>query len=243
MKKLQFPLLQADDIYARIGQITKDGTKATLLLYKDARTDSTMLDNVVGAENWQCKFYECKGVMFCSVGIYFEERKEWIWKDDAGSAGNIEEEKSTASDSFKRACSKWGLGRELYYSPKIWIAYNEKTDRNSKYTVKSISYNENREIKTLEITDNKGNLVFSYGTKQKVAQNGENAPKKDVVEKKEETFVDYYNELENFYLRLEPKRQYGFMAHLNSEYKANSVYDLSEEIAKELYNKWVLGKK
>lgn len=247
MKELQFPLLRAEDIEARIGQVSKDGTKATLLLYKTARTDSTYLDNVVGAYNWQCRFYECKGVMICSVGIYNEDRKEWIWKDDAGSVkeDGFEQDKTLASDSFKRACTKWSLGKELYSAPTMWIDYDSK-DKNAKwakYDVKSVSYDENRKIKTIEIIDQNGVVVYPRKKSQKVAQNGENAPKNDIVEKKEETFVDYYNELENFYLRLAPVRQEGFMAHLSKEYQANSVYELSEEIAKELYNKWVLGKK
>ena len=29
--------------------------------------------------------------------------------------------KGQASDSFKRACFNWGIGRELYTSPFIWI--------------------------------------------------------------------------------------------------------------------------
>lgn len=108
----------------RIGSVGKNGNGLSLLLYKDARVDADILDETVGPENWQCEFYECKGTLFCKVGILVERAdgfKEWVWKDDAGSPSNMEAAKGEASDAFKRACFKWGLGRELYNSPFIWI--------------------------------------------------------------------------------------------------------------------------
>ena len=167
MKELRFPLLTKDDIELRIGQMSKDGTKASLLLYQDARCAMKYLDQVVGAMNWQKRYYEVRGLVLCSIGIYDEERKEWVWKDDTGSSGSIEEEKSIISDSTKRAVVAWGLARELYTAPDIWVKINSKYD---KFKVASISYNENREIKTLEIANEKNEIVYSYGTYKKVSQ-------------------------------------------------------------------------
>lgn len=168
MKEIKFPLLTKDDIEVRIGQLNQDKTKASLLLYQDARCGMKYLDQVVGANKWQKKYYEVRGLVICSLGIYDDELQQWLWKDDTGTAGSIEEEKSIISDSFKRCCVCWGLARELYTSPTIWVEIKSKYD---KFYVRSISYNENREIKTLEIENEKHEIVFSYPKGAKVSNN------------------------------------------------------------------------
>lgn len=115
---MEFRNLNANEIECRVAQVY-EGKGITLLLYKNARTDSSLLDETVKAENWQCRFYECKGNLFCSVGIKVKD--EWIWKDDCGSESYTEKEKGEASDAFKRACFKWGIGKELYTAPLIYI--------------------------------------------------------------------------------------------------------------------------
>lgn len=115
---MKFRDLRAEEIEVRI-QSTKENGLA-LLLYKDARVDMNILDETVGAESWQREHYECKGNLFCRVGIRWKE-DEWIWKSDCGTESNTEAQKGEASDSFKRACFNWGIGRELYTSPFIWI--------------------------------------------------------------------------------------------------------------------------
>ena len=172
MKELRFPLLTKDDIELRIGQMSKDGTKASLLLYQDARCAMKYLDQVVGPTNWQKRYYEVRGLVICSIGIniYFDEltrEPQFIWKDDTGSSGSIEEEKSIISDSTKRAAVAWGLARELYTAPDIWVKIESKYD---KFKVASISYNEDREIKTLEIANKNNEIVYSYGLNKKVSQ-------------------------------------------------------------------------
>lgn len=121
---LQFRDLTANEIDVRIGQIKKNGI--ILLLYKDARCDMNILDETVGAANWEREHYECKGNLFCKVGIDVNYDKggnltKWVYKSDCGTESNTEKEKGEASDSFKRACVNWGIGRELYTSPFIWI--------------------------------------------------------------------------------------------------------------------------
>lgn len=115
---IKFRDLKADEIDVRVGSIKQDGVQ--LLLYKDARVDMNILDETVGAENWQREHYECKGNLFCKVGILTENG--WIFKSDCGSEPNTEAEKGEASDSFKRACVNWGVGRELYTAPFIWVS-------------------------------------------------------------------------------------------------------------------------
>ena len=118
---MNFRYLKADEIDCRVAQTfnNKDGSikGLTLLLYKDARCDMNVLDE--SGMVWQRKHYECKGNLFCSVGILINN--EWVWKDDCGSESYTEKEKGEASDSFKRACVNWGIGRELYTSPLIYI--------------------------------------------------------------------------------------------------------------------------
>lgn len=117
-----FRTLRADEIECRIGSINSRGF--TLLLYKDARCDMNILDETVGRFNWQRDHKEIKGVVYCGVGINGRGQSahdEWVWKWDAGSESYTEKEKGEASDSFKRACVNWGIGRELYTAPLIYI--------------------------------------------------------------------------------------------------------------------------
>ena len=126
----KFRDLTKEEIDVRIGQIKYDNT-VTLLLYKDARVDMNILDETVGSLNWQREHYECKGNLYCRVGIKDKDSKEWVWKSDCGTESNTEAEKGEASDSFKRACVCFGIGRELYSAPTIEVKSgnaNIKTD-------------------------------------------------------------------------------------------------------------------
>jgi hypothetical protein len=122
---IKFRDLTANEIECRVQSVKQNGL--ILLLYKDARVDMNILDETVGAENWQREHYECKGNLFCRVGINTfsfgtpSAHQEWVWKSDCGTESNTEAQKGEASDSFKRACFNWGIGRELYTAPFIWI--------------------------------------------------------------------------------------------------------------------------
>lgn len=120
----KFRDLRADEIECRVQSAKENGV--VLLLYKDARTDMNILDETVGSANWQDKFYEHKGILFCSLGINTNYANpdlpdRWVWKDDAGVESNTEAEKGNASDARKRAGFAWGIGRELYTAPFTWI--------------------------------------------------------------------------------------------------------------------------
>lgn len=114
-----FPLLKKEDIEVRVVSINDKETE--LLLHKNARVDMEMLDTYVGPMNWQRHHVEIKGAMHCIISIYDEDKKVWIEKDDAGTPGSLEPAKTEASDSFKRAATNWGIGRELYTAPRIVI--------------------------------------------------------------------------------------------------------------------------
>lgn len=109
--------LRADEIECRVAQATEKGV--SLLLYKDARCDQNILDETVGAMNWQ-RFHNRDNAN-CIVEIWDAQKQTWIRKEDTGTESNTEKEKGLASDSFKRACFNWGIGRELYTAPRIWV--------------------------------------------------------------------------------------------------------------------------
>lgn len=109
--------LKADEIECRVAQAKANGV--SLLLYKDARADMTILDETVGVFGWQRQ--HCRDNANCVVSIWDKEKQQWISKEDTGTESNTEKEKGLASDSFKRACFNWGIGRELYTAPFIWV--------------------------------------------------------------------------------------------------------------------------
>lgn len=162
---MEFRPLREDEIEVRVSTLDKDG--ASLLLYKNARCDMNILDETTGPANWQRRHYECKGNLFCSVGIRINN--EWIWKDDCGAESNTEKEKGEASDSFKRACFNWGIGRELYTAPFIWIPGNKikmyeqggKFKTRDKFSVEKIKI-ENGKITGLSIMNNRKERVFVW---------------------------------------------------------------------------------
>ena len=119
---IEFRDLRADEIEVRVQSVKEKGV--VLLLYKNARCDMNILDETIGPENWQREHYECKGNLFCRVGIHVardDGSSEWVWKSDCGTESNTDAEKGEASDSFKRACFNWGIGRELYTAPFIFV--------------------------------------------------------------------------------------------------------------------------
>ena len=129
--QIKFPLLNAEDIEIRVNRIIKcyaenaqgervEYYKADLLLYKDARVDMYYLDRYVGADSWQ-RTHRAEGNDFiCGISIK-NEAGEWITKEDVGELSNVAANKGRASDAFKRAATNWGIGRELYSSPKIQL--------------------------------------------------------------------------------------------------------------------------
>ena len=127
-----FRALRADEIEVRVSTVSEKGV--TLLLYKDARCDQNILDETVGQMNWQR--HHSRDNANCIVSIWDNEKGQWIEKEDTGTESYTEKEKGLASDSFKRACFNWGIGRELYTAPFIWVPAENCNivDRNGKKT-------------------------------------------------------------------------------------------------------------
>ena len=152
---LQFRKLRENEIEARVQSVKANGL--VLLLYKDARCDMKLLDETVGPMNWQKEYLRDNSN--CRVSIWDIEKKQWVSKEDTGTESNTEKEKGKASDSFKRACFNWGIGRELYSAPFIWIPAERcnikqsgnKYICNDKFRVEKITYDNDGNIDGLSI--------------------------------------------------------------------------------------------
>lgn len=214
-------LLRAEEIECRVGQRSKDGNKYSVLLYKTARTDADILDEVFGRDNWKATHYEVKGKDFCMIEVRtrFDDDTnvepcgkyisyEWVGKSDCGSESNIEAQKGEASDAFKRAGFLWGIGRELYSAPQIWLS---KDVNAYDLQVSEIAYDDNDKISRLVLSA-KGEVVYQFPrTNATVKQEKPNTDKpqipdhetlekiRDIVEKLEfegknvQEILDYYH--------------------------------------------------
>lgn len=168
-----FRPLTADEVECRAAQVgkAKKGPWVSILIYKDARVDQKLLDEVVGPMNWQNSYELIDGKLFCTVSIWDSEKKVWISKQNVGTESNTEKEKGQASDAFKRACFNFGIGRELYSSPKIFINLEEDeydAEKNRCKASFSVSEMESKDgvITKLVIVDSKRRVRFSYGSSE-----------------------------------------------------------------------------
>lgn len=192
------PLLTAQDIECRVQSVSraKSGrVGAVLLLYKDARVDMRILDQVFGPGNWQRTHEVINGNLFCNIDVWDPDKAAWVRKQDVGVESNTEKEKGQASDAFKRAGFNVGIGRELYTGPFIYVEladnefYSEgqqngrkevlKCYSNTRFTVTHVAYNDRREICELVIVDRNGTVRFDMNNRvqgpPQTAQNGQKA--------------------------------------------------------------------
>lgn len=170
--------LEPEEIECRVAQVSSKG--CSLLLYKTARVDRAILDESFG-NRWQNDFKVIDGKMYGGIGIYDSELKEWLWRWDCGTESNTEQEKGQASDCFKRAGFKWGIGVELYTAPFIWASVKTEKDefaskksgkdiyklsnKFTKFFVKNIGYDDRGTINKLVIVDDNGDTLFNLGKK------------------------------------------------------------------------------
>lgn len=120
LKQLKRPF-PAEAVKWRIGQTSKDGTKALALAYLDAREVYRRLDDVCGLGGWQDKLVEINGGFIAELSIRMPDGT-WITKSDSADFTDIESIKGGASSAVKRAAAVWGIGRYLYYLPSVWVA-------------------------------------------------------------------------------------------------------------------------
>lgn len=170
MKEIR--LLAADEVECRVATVKKDNSGCSLLLYKDARVDMRILDETFGPMNWQR--HHSRDNANCIISVWDEVKNQWIEKEDTGTESNTEKLKGLASDSFKRAGFNWGIGRELYCTPDIWvnlsnndfIEYQGKFKLKTKFRVIELEFDrKTSEFVKLKIVDDKGVLRYELGKK------------------------------------------------------------------------------
>lgn len=191
--------LNADEIEVKVKQVGEKG--AVALLYKTARTDMALLDEVFGQGNWTNDYKEIKGNLYCGIAVRFQDTGEWVWRWDCGIESRADDEgnekKGEASDAFKRAGTRWGIGRELYTAPFIFLSLQTVSagkdakgrpryalaNKFASFSVKQIGYDENRRINELIIEDEKGNIVYSFPKGRQAAKPPAGAAKASVTNK------------------------------------------------------------
>lgn len=231
MKQNLIRLLKANEIECRISVIKENGL--SLLLYKDARVDQRILDETFGAFGWKRSHQCIDGNLYCTVEIFDKQSGVWVSKQDVGTTGYTEKEKSQASDSFKRACFNWGIGRELYSAPFIWVPAGKaliqaKTGQNgemryycnNRFSVQSIQYNEDREISALVIVNDRGQSVYELKPKTAAKEQQDGISKEQMIS-----------------LRAELERTGVTMETVQSRYKIQTPETMNEDT----YNKVMLA--
>ena len=186
-------LLGPDDIDVRIQSVNSGG--ARLLLYKNARVDMNILDETFGPMNW--KREHTRDNTNCIVSVWDDEKKEWVSKEDTGTDSNMDAQKGRASDSFKRACFNWGIGRELYTAPDMFVyksdlkTFNQNGDRYAcfdEFTVTDIRY-QGRNISYVAILNRKNGKTITFGDGKAISY-GEGKPGKGANVPQQTTFPE-----------------------------------------------------
>lgn len=225
MEQKKIRLLKANEIECRVATIGEKGV--SLLLYKDARVDQRILDETFGPFGWKRSHQSIDGNLYCTVEILDRESGTWVAKQDVGTTSFAEKEKSQASDSFKRACFNWGIGRELYTAPFIWIPASKikmqkKGDKwfcNNYFSVKEIAFNDAKEISELLIADENGNTVYELKEKKR--------PEKGVAELSERQMACLKAELQRTGVTAE---------NVKERYHIEKIETMSADVYKKVMN-------
>lgn len=236
-------LLRADEIECRVSVINEKGL--SLLLFKDARVDQRILDETFTPFGWRRTHQSIDGNLYCTVEVWDEGKGQWIAKQDVGTVSYSEKEKGQASDSFKRACFNWGLGRELYSAPFIWIpagtvSIQKKGERfvtSDRFSVRSIDYNEQREIISLVIVNSKGTAVFEMGrmqrqgkAKEKEGKAGADMRSSKSSDVNERTGVRRLTDVQRIALEKELERTGVLMEAVLGRYGVRSLDEMTEDV-------------
>lgn len=212
MEKNEFRKLFASEIECRVATVKQpkvDGDKlsgggCSILLYKDARVDMRLLDERFGMMGWKREHQTIDGRLYCTISVFDEKSGQWISKQDVGVESYTEKEKGQASDSFKRAGFNWGIGRELYTAPFIWIVPSEKEWRRGSQGyqpsvnlhVASIEY-DGDSISYLELEDSNGVNRYRWGVPAILEKAVAEVTEADTVDKITVIYRKYEKELRN----------------------------------------------
>lgn len=103
----------------RVQSFSKHKAQAAVVAYIDARDCMELLDEHCHY-GWDRRHIQVENKIYCEVGIRMPDNSI-IWRSDCGIESNTEGEKGQASDSFKRACVNFGIGRFLYDLPLEYV--------------------------------------------------------------------------------------------------------------------------
>lgn len=239
--KIAFRELRADEVDARVSTINDKGL--SLLLYKDARCDMNILDETVGSTNWEREHEIIGDRLYCTVSIFDEDKNAWVSKQDVGTESYTEKEKGQASDSFKRACFNWGIGRELYTAPFIWIkdglyTVTKKGDKPTtydKFSVESMTV-ENHKITGLTIKNLSTNkIVYTYGSQAK--QTSESRIKKEIADNGMEHYIPLIIMQQKQYFLTVYEGKEDKLEQLLKKYELDCLNDMPQKLANQIITK------
>lgn len=165
MKKINFRNLRPDDIDVRPATI-KDG-RATLLCYIDSRSVVELLDDAVGAYNWNMEFEKVGDQIVGKLGIWDDDKQTWVVKSDTGSESNIEAGKGLFSDCYKRCIARWGL-QDLYTVPRIVV---DDDGYGCHFKVGEILWNDKRECIRITLVNKFGKVMYRWNKGDETAKN------------------------------------------------------------------------
>ncbi|MDT3681207.1 MAG: hypothetical protein ROY82_01840 [Truepera sp.] len=114
----------ASEIKYRAGATNRDKTKAIALAYADPRAYEDRLNLLVPGE-WHVQFTPWgEHRLICHLTILD------VTRSSTGESGDSNPDiagTSAEAQAFKRACTKFGLGRYLYSLPTQWVDYDANT--------------------------------------------------------------------------------------------------------------------
>lgn len=237
--ELKFRDLRAEEIECRVGNTKRQNPKLPksdsnpvvgfqILLYKNARVDANILDETVGAFNWTKKFYQVKNTMFCEVAIRDKDTGEWVAKSDCGDDDfQTEQVKGEASDSFKRACFAWSLGRmNLYYAPFIWIKCENGVDEFTKLYVSEVEYKDHIISKIIIKDRINDNVIYSFPKGAKPNTNP--TPKEEEVDNGEPLGNEEREFLTAYVRGLNNEQYNNFFVWLEKQFGTRKIAELTK---------------
>jgi len=125
----------ASAISWRAGSVSRDKKRAQALPYAEPRVYEDRLNEVLGPD-WSCRFITWgEQRLLCELSVRVQDDTGEVREITRTSTGEFDAgdrvAQGTAAEAqaFKRACSKFGLGRYLYDLPITWVAYDEGSRR------------------------------------------------------------------------------------------------------------------
>lgn len=148
----------------RVQSYHKTKAQATVMPYIDARQCMDLLDEYA-IYGWGRTHEVINGNVYCGVSVNMPDGSVQT-RSDCGTESSTEKQKGEASDSFKRACVNFGIGRFLYDLPVLYIDtdvvkatgnYPKLLDK-QKQPIKDLNQYCNDIIKGKETTDTRAEL-------------------------------------------------------------------------------------